>query len=77
MAWLLLLNDMFVQPLWLFVQWVVWGRPSHFAILSCVIRTFQVWSAWVRYQVLRDLARNWVLVAKMAGGPFIACNDPK
>jgi hypothetical protein len=77
MGQLLLLNDMVFQPVWLFVQWVVWGRPSHFAILSCLVRTVQIWSSWARYQVLRDTARNWVLLTKLAGGPFIGCNDPK
>lgn len=76
-AWLLLLNDMIIQPVWAFLSFCMGNPPSKFSLAAMLIRTVDVWRKWVRYQVLRDIARNWVLLTKIAGGPFISCNDPK
>ncbi len=76
MATLLLWIDLWIQPVLLFVSWVLGYEPSLFSIASSLLKSGELWWKWARYQVLRDLARHWVLVTKLYGGPFIVCNDP-
>lgn len=76
-ATILLWVDMIVQPLVTFVLFVLGQDRSMFSIVSTAVRTGELWWKWARYQVLRDSVRHWVLVTKLAGGPFISCNDPK
>ena len=68
--------DMAIQPLILFVSAILGYELSLFSIVSSLLRSGELWWKWGRYQVLRDLARHWILVSKLFGGPFIVCNDP-
>lgn len=74
--WCLLVIDMIVQPVILFVSLCVGWEVSTFSIASGLLKSAECWWSWCRYQVLRDLVRHWILVTKLAGGPFISCNDP-
>ena len=75
--WVLLVNDMIIQPVILYVFLVFGEFPKMFTLLSAGYRFIETWKKWIRYQVLRGHAREWVFVAKLFGGPFISCNDPK
>jgi hypothetical protein len=75
--WVLLINDMMIQPVILYVFLVFGEFPKLFTLLSAGYRFIETWRKWIRYQVLRGHAREWVFVAKLFGGPFISCNDPK
>lgn len=74
---MLLINDMILQPLILYISWIAGYSASKFAILSVLVKFAEVWWKWARYQVLREYAKHWVFVTKLAGGPFISCNDPR
>lgn len=76
LGWILLWNDMIVQPLWLFVSFLYGTIPSKISLAMTVWRTVMIWKKWARYQVLRETARDWVLQTKARGGPWISCNDP-
>ena len=70
-------NDLFLQPCVLYVSWIAGYEVSLLALVSVFIKFVEVWWKWARYQVLREYAKHWVFVTKLAGGPFISCNDPK
>lgn len=74
---ILLGNDMFLQPVIIYLTWVLGYEVSFLAIISILVKAVEVWWKWARYQVLREDAKHWVLITKLAGGPFISCNDPK
>ena len=74
---ILLGNDMFIQPVIIYLTWVLGYEVSLLAIISILAKAVEVWWKWARYQVLREDAKHWVLITKLAGGPFISCNDPK
>ena len=77
MSKILLSNDMFLQPCILYFSWIAGYQVSLVALVSVFIKFMEVWWKWARYQVLREYAKHWVFVTKLAGGPFISCNDPK
>lgn len=70
-------NDMIVQPVWHFLKWIMGWELSLVSVTLTIMRAIDVWRQWCEYQVLRGTARHWVLLTKLAGGPFISCNDPK
>lgn len=74
---ILLGNDMFIQPAIIYLTWMTGYEVSVFAIISILVKMVEVWWKWARYQVLREDAKHWVFVTKLAGGPFISCNDPR
>ena len=75
--WVLLGNDMVLQPSILYGSWLIGYELSVFAFVGVLVKFVEVWMKWARYQVLRDYAKQWVFLTKLAGGPFISCNDPK
>lgn len=75
--WITMVVDMILQPLLLFVWFLMGDEVSTFSICSTLLRSGELWWKWARYQVLRDLVRHWILVTKLFGGPFISCNDPQ
>jgi hypothetical protein len=74
---ILLRNDMFIQPAIIYLTWIAGYEVSLLAIISILAKMIEVWWKWARYQVLRENAKHWVFITKLAGGPFISCNDPR
>lgn len=75
--WFLLIVDMFIQPLIMFLSWCLGHTISTISLVGTIARALQKWWLWIRYQVLRSDVRHWIFITKLAGGPFISCNDPK
>jgi len=66
--------DMILYPLFMIIQMIQEISPMH--ILS-LIRTYELWSDFFRYQELHDEIHFWMLHVKRAGGPWISTNDPE
>ena len=76
-SWAMMVFDMFINPLWCLLSWLAGQKIGPFALIGMLWKSGNLWKKWARYQVLRDTARNWILLARCYGGPFISCNDPK
>jgi hypothetical protein len=69
-----LLMDMVFYPIYVFIQLVLL-EPSPFFIMG-LMKTYQLWNDWFRYQDISFQIDFWVLTVKKVGGPWISTNDP-
>jgi hypothetical protein len=70
----LLLVDMVFYPLYVVAQ-IIQQEPSPMFVFG-MMKTYQLWIDWFRYQDLLFKVTEWKLIVKSVGGPWIATNDP-
>jgi hypothetical protein len=69
-----LVVDLFVYPLYMIYQ-ISEGDNSYMHIFAAM-KTYELWSDLLRYLELTVETDLWILLVKLAGGPWISTNDP-
>jgi hypothetical protein len=67
--------DMILYPAYILYR-VLLGEFSPMFTLS-LVKTYQLWIDWVRFEELKDEIRLWTLKVKSVGGPWVSSNDSK
>lgn len=64
--------DMVIYPIYTVISWF-WNF-SFMSILS-IYRSYELWIEWFRFQELKYKIREWTLLVRSVGGPWISSND--
>jgi hypothetical protein len=68
-----LMIDMVLYPLYILYQ-VCMMDFSPMYVMS-VIKTYQIWTDWLRLRVLQEKVDSWTKIVRSVGGPWISVND--
>ena len=67
--------DMILYPIFIFYRACMLQFSPMFVM--SLMKSYQLWVSWFRYQVLIQNARMWTQTVRLMGGPWISSNDPE
>jgi hypothetical protein len=68
-----LLMDMILYPLYICYQVCMMDFSPMYVM--ALIKTYQMWSDWLRLRVLQEKVDSWTKTVRSVGGPWISVND--
>lgn len=66
--------DMILYPIYIVFRLCMLDLSPTY--LFTLIKTYQVWSDWLRLQELEKKVETWKTTVRSVGGPWISCNNP-
>lgn len=71
---LFIILDMVIYPIYVIIKLYNLEHSPMFII--GLMKTYQLWTDWFRYQELKFKILEWKITVKKLGGPWISTNDP-
>jgi hypothetical protein len=65
--------DMIFYPIYIFYKACMLQFSPMYSI--SLMKSYQLWFSWFRYQVLIENVRMWTQTVRLMGGPWISTND--
>ena len=69
-----LLMDMILYPLYILYQACMMDFSPMYVM--ALVKTYQLWSDWLRLRVLQEKVDKWTEIVRSVGGPWISVNNP-
>lgn len=67
--------DMVIAPLFNIIKAILSMKPPELFTMLSLQKAFTLWKDWFRFKELRLMIREWILISRSVGGPYISTND--